>query len=317
MSNLSGLLFIGDPHLSSKAMNYRKDDYEQVSLEKFKWCIDYAHNNNLMPILLGDLFHSPRTNSNTLICRLLDIISEPVPAILGNHDVKYNEINNEDSISILIKAKKLCLLDNNPIITKINNRHILIGGSSWNKKSLPTKIDLKKYFPNLYDQESCIVIWICHHNLDLLNYETNSKKIFTHEIENLNFVINGHIHTPQEDQIKGQTCWLTPGSITRTKRGKNSEKHIPSVLRFDITKTSFEKYTVPVPHKKYDQVFYEKIEAIAEDRDSLFIASLAELQERKTDSGTGLEEFLNENLHLFSKEVGNQLIKLSKEVLNG
>ena len=69
MPEQMGLLFIGDPHLASRPPGFRKDDYPATILEKLRWCLHYAEENNLRPIFLGDLFDFPRDNANWLLVR--------------------------------------------------------------------------------------------------------------------------------------------------------------------------------------------------------------------------------------------------------
>src|SRR5688500_5680347 len=56
----TGLLCIGDPHLASRAPGFRKDDYPRNILAKLEWAMNYAETNELLPVILGDLFHYPR-----------------------------------------------------------------------------------------------------------------------------------------------------------------------------------------------------------------------------------------------------------------
>src|SRR5882757_4789520 len=111
MPEEKGLLFIGDPHLSSRAPGFRKDDYPATILEKLRWSLDYARENQLRPILLGDLFDFPRDNANWLIVRLLPLLEDETLAIYGNHDCKENTLDENDTLSILVHANKIKLLD--------------------------------------------------------------------------------------------------------------------------------------------------------------------------------------------------------------
>ena len=71
-NNQEGLLFIGDPHLSGRNPGLRKDKYPEEILKKLTWCLEKAKEQNLHPVLWGDLFHYPRDNPNWLINRLID-----------------------------------------------------------------------------------------------------------------------------------------------------------------------------------------------------------------------------------------------------
>jgi len=88
--SVEGLLFIGDPHLEARVPGFRCDNYPEVILKKFRWCLNYAKANRLQPFLLGDLFQLPQDNPNWLLSEIIDCIDEPLPAIYGNHDVREN-----------------------------------------------------------------------------------------------------------------------------------------------------------------------------------------------------------------------------------
>jgi len=100
-SEYSGLLCIGDPHLASRVPGFRKDDYPQAVLNKFKWALDYALRERLLPAILGDLFHWPRDNANRLLVQLLEMFGSPVVAITGNHDCRENQLGDDDALSVL------------------------------------------------------------------------------------------------------------------------------------------------------------------------------------------------------------------------
>ena len=52
----------------------------------------------------------------------------------------------------------------------------------------------------------------------------------------------------------------------------------------------------------------------ATSRESAFIAGLAELQARRTASGAGLHDFLQQNVNQYSPAVAAEIMHLAKEV---
>src|SRR5712691_2563880 len=131
MPEVRGLLFIGDPHLSSRSPGFRKDDYPNVVLDKLRWSLDYARQNDLLPVLLGDLFDYPRDNANWLLVRLLALFENTL-AISGNHDCKENTLNENDTLSVLISGRSIRLIDErNRWTGRISDRPVMIGGTSW------------------------------------------------------------------------------------------------------------------------------------------------------------------------------------------
>src|SRR5579862_2253898 len=95
-----GLLVIGDPHLEGRAPGFRKDDYPRVILDKFEWCLRYAHVNRLLPTLLGDLFERPRDNPTWMLGSLIDLLTGvECVGIYGNHDCAEPQLSDHDSLS--------------------------------------------------------------------------------------------------------------------------------------------------------------------------------------------------------------------------
>jgi len=106
-----GLLVIGDPHIEGRQPGFRKDDFPNVILKKIAWCLDYAKTNQLLPTFLGDMFDKPRDNPTWMIGRLIEIMSgSDSIGIYGNHDCADPQLNENDSLSILLKSGCLRLV---------------------------------------------------------------------------------------------------------------------------------------------------------------------------------------------------------------
>src|SRR2546430_16995407 len=103
--DLAGMLFVGDPHLSTRAPGWRKDDYPQAVLGKLRWCVKYAREHRLLMVLLGDLFHHPRDISNQLLVELLGLLEEPAWAVAGNNDCHQKSVIEADRLSAFHAAR--------------------------------------------------------------------------------------------------------------------------------------------------------------------------------------------------------------------
>ena len=115
----------------------------------------------------------------------------------------------------------------------------------------------------------------------------------------------------------GATRWLTPGNITRRSRNEATRAHVPAVLRIDVTPASYELTFVDVPHRPFDEVFHEVVVDAGEALEqSAFVRGLAELQARRTASGAGLMEFLENNVGQFPDGVVTEIMSLAKEVMH-
>ena len=309
-----GLLVIGDPHIEGRQPGFRKDDFPQVILEKVEWCFNYAKSNRLLPTLLGDMFDKPRDNPTWMIGRLIEIMS-PYPSIgiYGNHDCAEPALNENDSLSILIKSGCLRIVsERSPWRGVMNDRSVFVGGSSY-RHPIPTEFTISdSRRRSLFDHDP-FVVWLTHHDIDIAGYENGRFK--PHEIENVELLINGHIHRKLETVTAGLTQWLTPGNISRRSRSEACKEHVPTVLRIDVEPESYRLTEIEVPHRSHDEVFHSvAAQADLEETSSDFVTGLAELNSRRTQSGAGLHAFLSENLCQFEPAVALEINALANEV---
>lgn len=310
-SSYLGLLMIGDPHLEGRQPGFRKDDYPQVILDKLAWCLDYARQHRLLPVLLGDLFEKPRDNPNWMIARLLDMLQGEIVGLYGNHDCADPELKDHDSLSLLVKAGRLRLLcEASPWCGTMNGRQVVVGGSSY-RQPIPQRFACEQNGQN--GNEPPLVIWLTHHDLDIPGYDEGRYK--PRELPGIDLVINGHIHRRLDEVSTGSTRWLTPGNISRRKRSDATRDHVPSVLRIDVSAAGYELSYVSLPHRAFDEIFHETVMESSEPlQASAFVTGLAELQARRTASGAGLMEFLQSNVTQFEPAVADEIMNLANEV---
>ena len=335
---LSGMLFIGDPHIEGRTPGFRRDDYPETILIKLQWCLEYADQHNLQPILLGDIFDKPRDNPNWIISRLLDIFSNAsIPTIFGNHDCANPHLDENDSLTLLAKAGAVQLLDASHYWScNIEGRTVVIGGSPY-RYPIPTdwplatqNIEIHLHpSQHLSDLEETnwirslakpgLSVWLTHHDLTFPNpHEAVVTQM--NELPGIDYLINGHIHRrASAEVVRGKTTWVNPGNIARRSRADSIRGHVPAALRMDVASDGQWLHYIIVPHKGAEEVFYDLAlvgtEETAKDKQSSFITGLAMLQSRKTDSGAGLMQFLKENVTQFEDEVSVEILKLAEFVL--
>ena len=330
----NGILVIGDPHLEGRVPGFRKDDYPQTILQKLRWCLNRAKKDKLLPVILGDLFQLPRDNPNWLLVELLEMFDCEIIGIYGNHDVHENQIDENDSLSVLAGAGRITLLDESQQFRgNFNGRDVLIGGTPWGQllpdsvhkpAGLKTKMRSNQAtlgFSNSdLESDDPLVIWLCHHDLIVPGYE-QAGKIKISDRLGIDILINGHIHRRLEEVVAGKTKIITPGNISRRKRSDVTREHVPSVLKIVIdpamSSTGWSMEYLTVPHRPYEEVFHEAIVEESHNRETQgqFVTGLAELQARATETGAGLTEFLEKNLHQFDVEIATEIRSLADDVL--
>ena len=288
-----GVLVIGDPHLEGRIPGFRKDNYPEAVLGKIRWCLAYAADESLLPVIPGDLFHLPRNNPNWLLVAVLRQFEQEILGIYGNHDVHENRITDDDSISVIARAGAITLLDEeHPYSAEMNACRVVIGGTPWGQR-LPKRFDAGD------GSDPPVVLWITHHDVIVPGYDEQGR-IRPRPLPGIDLVINGHIHRHLETVQKGHTRWLTPGNISRRSRSDAVRSHRPGALRIDIRPGQLTFDIVTVPHDPFETVFHDAVSGTEPDeRGSAFVAGLAELQARRTQTGEGLAQFLEKNLTQF------------------
>lgn len=314
-----GLLVFGDPHLEGRQPDFRKDDYPDVILRKIEFCLDYCRQHRLQPVCLGDLFDKPRDNSNWIMGELIAMMREtPVIGIFGNHDCAQPELTDDDSLSVLIKAGGYKIVSAGDFWTGwINGRRLVVAGSSY-RQPIPKVFD-PRLVPSFADSAGAkdaqppLVIWLTHHDISFKDYDNGRST--AHEIENVDVLINGHIHRRLDPIVAGKTTWINPGNITRRSRSEANQAHIPKALQVKVSDVGLKFEDVVIPHKPFDEIFHEAIvPSEKECGESAFVSGLKELTHRRTDSGAGLKEFLKENVGQFEPDVADQILNLAKEI---
>lgn len=302
-----GLLFLGDPHLASRIPGFRRDDYTEAILQKIEFSLRYAAEKQLLPILLGDLFHLPRDNSNRLLSRLMRLFEGYfVLGITGNHDTTEKQLQDDDSLCVIASAGRLRLVDQSgPWQGVVNNLPVYIGGTSWSDR-IPDSVE--------GIANETLVIWITHHNIGFADSEGMWMK--PREIPGVHLVVNGHIHKPMPDRTCGMTTWINPGSIARVQRADAVRDFVPSM--FVLIPAAIGQWTterVPLPHAPYDDVFYPMMEQFSEERTgSAFIQGLETIKSMRTSGGAGLVHFINSNIGQFEEKVASVILKIVKEI---
>lgn len=312
-----GLLVFGDPHLEGRQPNFRKDDYPNVILKKVEFCLDYCRKHKLQPVCLGDLFDKPRDNSNWMMGKLIEMTRQtPIIGIFGNHDCAQPELNDDDSLSVLVKAGGYKLVSAGEFWTgQINGRRLVVAGSSY-RHPIPKTFD-SRLVPQSNggspDTQAPLVIWLTHHDIDFKDYDNGRNA--AHEIEHVDVLINGHIHRRLDPIVAGKTTWINPGNISRRSRSESNQVHIPKALHVQVSDVGLKFEDVVVPHKPFDEIFHEAMVPTEQAQgESAFISGLKELTNRRTDSGAGLKEFLQENVGQFEPDVAEQILDLAKEI---
>nr|WP_321259790.1 metallophosphoesterase [uncultured Pseudodesulfovibrio sp.] len=309
----NGLFFIADPHLADHPPGQRLDGYLDQIMNKVEACLDQAEALGMVPVLLGDLFHWPRDNSNKMLVELIRIFGartgdSAVWALVGNHDKYQSRFTEDVTLAVLEAAGVIRLMkESSPqFILETDDEQVLVCASP-DGTPLPKKYDRQPDDPDT-------VIWLTHHNIQFPEFIDRAYTI--KELPGIDWLVNGHIHRPQITITKGQTTWANPGNITRLTFTRRSMEREPAAAIWTPGCDDLEKWVVPF--EPFDKVFPDQelpTEEHEDEGESNFINGLERLAWQRTHEGTGLKQFLEENLSTQTPE-GKLIWELYEEVIH-
>lgn len=267
----NGLLFIGDPHVSSRRPGRRTDaDWPGPILRKLEACSQIARERHLMPIFTGDIFNSAVEPDEALKSRLIRVLKSfsmlPVTNT-GNHDITNTQLSEGDSLEMLGASDAIDVVATGGPVCEF-----MIAGKRIGLGMTPYGQEIPKDVTGLFPDAN-VVVWVTHHDIAFDGAYPGAMQPF--EIAGCRLVVNGHMHATKPQVIVGNTVWTNPGNINR--QSIDLIDHIPNawVMHGD---GRFE--AVPLPH--VESVFDltgKFVEAIAQqdmvrEVDSAFVTLL-------------------------------------------
>lgn len=316
-----GLFFMADPHVAATPPGQRLEGYAEQILDKLRAGLDFARENALIPVILGDLFHWPRENPNSLLVALIGLFGGYPPpfkpwVLVGNHDKYQARFTPDVSLAVLQAADAVHVMSEaGPQFFLQTNSIRALMGASPDFAPIPAEFSPPEDAP-----APEIVLWGTHHSLGFPEYM--DKQVKPVEIPGVDWIVNGHLHRPQPTLERGRTRWANPGSMTRMRFTRlNIERRPAGVYWTPECQESGELHRWEAPFLPFAEVFpsqelpTEDRQEI-KDRESLFLQGLERLSWRKTREGLGLKQFLQSNVVPDAPE--SELIwELYEEVVKG
>lgn len=227
--NITGFVFIGDPHIWSHKPGRRLDtNYLQTILQKIIWISHYCNEHNLQAVFLGDLIHEANDNDLKMISQLVTTMQHFVlkPLVLvGNHDLTETQLTEGTVLHLLHSTGQIeVLMKNEPygrfsVQNDFGQSTVLLGGTPYGN---PIPHSLKKWCPftehHTHQElkkalQVDYTVWITHDDLAFDSSYPNSIEL--QPFVGVDIAVNGHMHKTQKPLKKGETSWYNPGNINR------------------------------------------------------------------------------------------------------
>lgn len=210
-----GFLWIGDPHVCSRKVGRRKDDYLASVLEKLSVCATLSNERNLQAVCLGDLFHRSDDNNLKMLNMLMRVLKEfstPMLVLEGNHDKELTSLSDSDALMLLQQAGVVKVCSSMEVLPfEIAGTHV----SLW---MVPDGTDI----PDAVLGDD-VNIMVTHHDLAIGSSYPGALPL--KEIDGVAFVVNGHMHDTKKPVKVGATWWHNPGNLEPLSI--DLESHVP------------------------------------------------------------------------------------------
>lgn len=214
-----GFLFIGDPHVSSKRIGRRSDDYLGSVLSKLSQAAEIAREKNLVPVILGDLLHRNDDSNLVMLNRLMRTLKSfhVTPWVLeGNHDKEQTELSDADALTLLEQgqAVRLLTLQTPEVVFEMAGTRVRLLGFPYGSE-----------IPQEVAPFDGATVAVSHHDLAFDTSYPGSLPL--REVKNCAAVVNGHMHDTKPSKTVGETVWHNPGNIEPLS--VDLAAHVPSV----------------------------------------------------------------------------------------
>lgn len=274
INQTNGLLFIGDPHLSSRRPGRRTDaNFAGTVLNKLSKAFSIAREGGLQPVILGDLFDRAGEQDLMVLSGLLHLLRDHrdvgglIPVTLaGNHDMKDATISGDTALAVVHESGLLRVLEDAvPFpVYRMADKHgeqghciaVLIPYSYGQEYRLlengvqsgdiATALCLGPEQPlSTVMAPNAPVIALTHADFAFAGAYPGAKEIV--EIHGVDMVVNGHMHKLCPTVRRGGTLWWNPGNITRMSM--DCEGHAPRVWSWLLGEDTLTG--IHLPHEKF------------------------------------------------------------------
>lgn len=206
-----GLLFIGDPHVSSRRVSRRKDDYLSSVLNKLEACAQLCRERRLQAVITGDLFHRSNDNDLPMLNRLVAVLqmfpSKPI-VVEGNHDKGQSSLGAADALHLLAVTGVVEVAATPGLFCEFNLEGVRVLLHAYpHGCDIPHEVSL----PGQGAQQRYLAVAVTHH--DLAFGSAYPGALALKEVPGLAMVVNGHMHATKPPVQVGETWWHNPGNI--------------------------------------------------------------------------------------------------------
>jgi predicted phosphodiesterase len=222
-----GLLFIGDPHVSSRRISRRKDDYLSSVLGKLTHCAELCRTHGLYPVITGDLFDRSNDSDLRMLNRLVKVLREfPWPPLVveGNHDRAQTALDEGDALHLLAQVGAV-ELGAQAGLTKV----LQVDGADTceyvHLYAYPHGSDIPDELPlaQMQQFEPALRVAVTHHDLAFGRAYPGAQPL--KPVRGLDMAVNGHMHASRDSELRGSTWWHNPGNIEPVST--DQREHVP------------------------------------------------------------------------------------------
>lgn len=307
----AGLLFIGDPHMSSRRPGRRLDtNYCETVASKLEQAFAIAAERDLYPVILGDLFDDEKDCQPAMLTRTIRALASAAKTpltIVGNHEKTQFFLTDDTALAALREAGMIDTLerDGARVLVTVGDKRILIGGTPYGQDFPASVAEIRASLSADW------VIWLSHHDLAFQGAYPGSSPIV--EIEGADMLVNGHMHKPTSSVKAGAMMACNPGNIVLMSVDCREQRPAvwswepsngQSLLRHDLRQDQDAMDLSGYVFEEGRQATVEEAQADLSIRESTF-ARLLKTRQAEDATQTDDAQFLKEEMEALHQEMGS------------
>lgn len=253
--NVDGVMYIGDPHLTSFVPGSRIDDFPEVIFRKMQFCLQTAIDMNYRRVfILGDFSHVRQISTSYLI-RLLGLFYWAkqegliVEAISGNHDVAYERADTISSSPLGAMYEAGLIAPVSGSYFKIRDKDVYVRGFN----STDALEDKPTTCSGIFS------MCLAHRFLE----DPDPLSLSFQQAKSMGFdlYVLGHDHVERQPFVENDQYFLVPGGLSRgTSHKFNLQKEVV-VYGFTFSDAGdplFKRIKVPIQNSS--EVFSARVD---------------------------------------------------------
>lgn len=285
---MTKLLFFTDCHFRYKSPLNRTDNILETQLKKMEWILNYAKENDCIPLCGGDFWHTP-SQPDYVANKVADLFEKykiVTYFLIGNHDCVGGNIDSykENKIGLFRYYSWYRFLVNG-----LETKDVIVQAYDFSRDlECPEHIELKGKLDKNDKRIRIVVVHSMITDDPSVTIDGRAKTINWCSIQtSADIILTGHYHPGFGVKINPfNTRFVNPGGMVRLEASKIEMARKPQIAVLKIDNENIDIELVEIPHSKdVFNIDHKNTVISSEDEKQKFIDALGALKDEEIMAG--------------------------------